>query len=221
MYTMLTFFLPSAIIYGVSYNKPKYIIILGGFDMCKEISISNLVIGVSIGNINQALTTLRTYGLSEKEATELLAHESETAISDYGTIPQIAITPDLIEPFGIQFTPEIITFAYNYMDTFKISWEILKDVFSILLDCYTPEEIGVYPEKVRYFLEELKSSASTFQIDECGPYSLGENDNPYHEYWERAILKVKDAEKSEIKNMCQEPQDKWIYDDQNEDESFN
>lgn len=187
--------------------------------MCKELSTNPLVIGVTIGNVNQALTSLRSYGLTEQEAVDLIYHESEVAIHDYGILPKEAIAPKLIGTFGIQHTAEIINFAYSFMYDFPIDWEIYSGALCILLEAnLTPEDIAKYPEKVRYFLNELNVIGLTIEGEERGKKSIQDKEFADYPYWEKALVHVKDYDISQILLMCEETIDKYECADCNDEE---
>lgn len=189
--------------------------------MCKELSTNPLVIGVTIGNVNQALIDLRSYGLTEQEAVELIGHESEVSIHDYGIIPKEAIAPKLIGTFGIQHSEDAITFAYSFMYRYRIDWDIYVEILNVLLKAnLTPEDIARNPEKIGYFSDEVNEIALTIMKEECGKNSVRDKLIAPPDYWEKALIIIKDYDISKILFMCEDPVDKYDckdYDDEEED----
>lgn len=112
---------------------------------------------VSIGNVTKAITALRTYGLTQKVAEEVISNESITAIYDHGMIPKEALSPYLIEIFGEQHINDAISFTYLFMDDFDIDWEHFKMILNTLLRVYRAEDIIVTPEKIRFFINAIEN----------------------------------------------------------------
>ena len=124
----------------------------------KDLTKKNVTVEVSIGNATKALTELRTYGLTEKEAESVIIEETHVAVNDHGIIPDEAISPGLIEMFGIQHINDALAYTYLYMDDFDVSWDIMKMSLNSLLEVYRPEELILNPEIIRTFLESLEEA---------------------------------------------------------------
>lgn len=173
--------------------------------MCKDLVTSNLTFEVSIGNANQSVIALRTYGLSEKDAIELIARESDIAINDYGIIPKEAISPELIELFGSQYTSDSLPYVYLFMKEFKIDWELYKAALTALLDVFHLEDVAAFPEKIRFFLNKLENRARMLQRADCGELSVEDDEPANPEYVYKILENLKAADISTIISMCTDP----------------
>ena len=187
--------------------------------MCKDLVTSNLTFEVSIGNVNQAVIALRTYGLSEKDAIELMAKESDIAINDYGIIPKEAISPELIELFGSQYTSDSLPYVYLFMKEFKIDWELYKAALTTLLDVFHLEDVAAFPEKIRFFLSKLESKARMLQRADCGELSIEDDEPANPEYVYKILENLKTADISTIISMCNDPADE-DYEEESEEECY-
>lgn len=186
--------------------------------MCKDILSNNLVFGVSIGNVKQAITSLRTYGLAEKDAIELIAKESDIAINDYGIIPKKAISPELINLLGVQYTSDSLPYVYLFMKDFKIDWELYKAVLNTLLDVFHLEDIAAFPEKIRNFLTDIERKAKMLQRADHGDYSALDNEPANPDYVYKILENLKTDDISTILSMCGE--DYYEEDDDISDDKY-
>lgn len=171
--------------------------------MCNDLIVSNLSLSVSIGNAKKAVTALRTYGLTESEAIDLIAKETDIAINDYHIIPENAISPELIEMFGAQYVADCLPYVYHFMKALKIDWDLYKTAVSSLMDAFQMEEIAVSPEKIRLFLNNLNYMARDLQKKECGELSVRDGEPASPEYLYKMLEILKDDELSKITKMCE------------------
>lgn len=186
--------------------------------MCTNIVSADLVFGVSIGNVNQAITSLRTYGLTEKEAVDLIAKESDIAINDYNIIPKEAISPELMELLGMQYTSDSLPYVYLFMKDFKIDWELYKAALTTLLDVFHLEDVAAFPEKIRCFLTDLERKARMLQRADCGEHSVSDSEPANPDYVYKILENLKTADISTILSMCGE--DNYEDDDDISDDKY-
>ena len=172
----------------------------------KDLTKKSFSVEVSIGNATKALTELRTYGLTEKEATAVIIEETHVAVNDHGIIPDEAISPELVEMFGIQHINDALAYTYLYMDDFELPWDIMKEVLNSLLDIYRPEELILNPEIIRTFLESLEEEYNVRFFDEEISNSCLYS----------AILSELDSE--DIKNWSEPAEDSEFSDEDDETE---
>ncbi len=127
---------------------------------------NNFELSVSIGNAAKAAIALRSYGLSESEAQEVITSESVIAIYDHGIVPQKALSPELIEVFGPQHITDALSYSYYYMEEFELDWDLYKFILATLLEVFRPEELITNPDYINYFIRKLKDDTSGKFIDE-------------------------------------------------------
>ena len=116
---------------------------------------------VSIPDANKAIMALRSYGLMEEQAIDVVTKETMVSIEDYKLIPRFSIAPYLIDAFGIDHINEAVESAYYFMSEYEINWESYFACLSALLDVYRAEELIANPEKIRLFLTNISFMISS------------------------------------------------------------
>lgn len=161
---------------------------------------------VSIDDASKAFLALRTYGLNEQVASEIILHETETVINDYPVSVTHSIAPYLIKDFGEQHIKEAITYAYLFVYDFDLDIDTYLKIMEVLLTAFRPEELITNPENIRYFISSLLNIVD----QKTNNYISDENNN--ESLIELAKLTFLSSEldrlsklPAEIKDMCQTP----------------
>ena len=106
--------------------------------------------------VNKAMMALRSYGLSSAKAEEILRNEVSLAIQEYGVVPMLAVSPRLVEDFGLQHLEEATSMVYYFMETYNLQQDDLLEVLDTMQMVFRPEELVTNPELVRLFLKHLR-----------------------------------------------------------------
>lgn len=180
--------------------------------MNKELSVrKDFSVKVSIDDAPKAFLALRTYGLDEKTATDIILHETETAINDYHMACTRAIAPTLIKDFGEQHIKEAITYSYQLVYDYELDMDIYLKIMEVLLVAFRPEELITNPENINYFIRRLLDITNK----KANVYAFASNSNDEgntKKIMELAKLTFLSSEldrlsklPTEIKDMCQTP----------------
>ena len=160
-------------------------------DLIKDIILRGDTSPLEIDNPRKVLVGLRSYGLTEQEAFNLIFKENDL-LADYEKSQQAALSPELLELFGAQHVEDALDYAFYYMDKFKLDWSKYKEILLILLTVYKPEELISNPELIRFFISNIDIKKDP-----------------------EALKKAKELSVKDIKIMCANPHD---YDDIEEEE---
>lgn len=181
--------------------------------MCKDLITTNLTFDVSTSNVNQAITSLRKYGLTEQETIDLLTKE-RMAITDYDIVTNQIISHELLELFGTQYTSDSLPYVYLIMKDFKIDWDLYKTALTSLIDVLRLEEIAAFPEKMKNFLTEIENRARILQRADFGEYCVADGDPAEPEYVYKVLENLKATDISIIISMCNDPHDEDCEEDE-------
>jgi len=143
--------------------------------MCKEILSTSKVLStlfpcgasteVKLQDLPKAFTALRSYGATEKEALDIISNEL-LILKDYDTNRSTSLAPELLERFGLQHVIDALSYAYLYLEDFELNKEEYLQIIDTLLKVYRPEQLILFPEKIRLFLRDLKLRKVPYPFDD-------------------------------------------------------